>query len=313
MKHLYVIGNGFDCHHDMQTKYEHFCSWLADSRKYRKVLKEIYEFFDIGEDNWWSTFEENLATANMLDFAIEAVKENNPDYGSDDFSDGIWEAAKDSVMEKLEEIYEHIREAFRAWVCQMPEGKRTKMIHMDIENGVFLSFNYTATLEDLYGVPASRILYIHGKANSNEKLVLGHGATLEQLEKKIDNDARDKFLHENVDVDDCEFDYTDEDLVMSNAKYGAAEGVYAQRKHVRDIINKHSEWFSQLSDVDKIHIYGHSFGKIDLPYFRKIFESVNETFHVEVSWFDDDTKERIKDFMNAERITDYRLVQLAEL
>ena len=28
MKHLYIIGNGFDLHHEMKTSYPHFREWL---------------------------------------------------------------------------------------------------------------------------------------------------------------------------------------------------------------------------------------------------------------------------------------------
>ena len=37
-----------------------------------------------------------------------------------------------------------------------------------------LNFNYTDTLERAYKVPAENILYIHGKALSSKKLVVGH-------------------------------------------------------------------------------------------------------------------------------------------
>jgi len=39
----------------------------------------------------------------------------------------------------------------------------------------FLTFNYTPSLQELYGVPDRRILHIHGEANlPDSDLILGH-------------------------------------------------------------------------------------------------------------------------------------------
>ena len=49
------------------------------------------------------------------------------------------------------------------------------------KNCLFLNFNYTDTLEKVYNIPASNILYIHANALRGNNLILGHhDATLFQ-------------------------------------------------------------------------------------------------------------------------------------
>ena len=38
----------------------------------------------------------------------------------------------------------------------------------------YLSFNYTNTLEILYGIDRRKILYLHGNALRDDELILGH-------------------------------------------------------------------------------------------------------------------------------------------
>ena len=109
MKHLYIIGNGFDRHHGMETSYSHFRNWLEDRNL--SVLCTIDELFGYCDDDWWQYFESNLATAVTSEIVQEEVRENYPDFGSDDFRDRDWYAAEYAVENKLSEAYGEIREA----------------------------------------------------------------------------------------------------------------------------------------------------------------------------------------------------------
>ena len=110
MKYLYIIGNGFDRHHGMETSYSQFRNWLEE--KDLSVLCTIDELFGYCDDDWWQYFESNLATAVTSEIVQEEVRENYPDFGSDDFRDRDWYAAEYAVENKLSEAYGEIREAF---------------------------------------------------------------------------------------------------------------------------------------------------------------------------------------------------------
>ena len=110
MKYLYIIGNGFDRHHGMETSYSQFRNWLEE--KDLSVLCTIDELFGYCDDDWWQYFESNLATAVTSEIVQEEVRENYPDFGSDDFRDRDWYAAEYAVetnylkhMVKFEKLF----------------------------------------------------------------------------------------------------------------------------------------------------------------------------------------------------------------
>lgn len=57
----------------------------------------------------------------------------------------------------------------------------------------------------------------------------------------------------------------------------------------------HSSFFKRLNSVDQVFVVGHSFGDVDLPYFKKVLENIQENsvwniyyyYHNEVAQFTD--------------------------
>ena len=272
----------------MHTGYLQFREWLEE--KAMSVLCTIDELFGYCDNNWWQYFESNLATAVTSEIVQEEVRENYPDFGSDDFRDRDWYAAEYAVENKLSEAYGEIREAFHQWVAELEMGDESKKIELKTDDAEFLTFNYTPTLETLYSIDENIILHIHGKAGTDDELVLGHGVSEGDIEKMLEKD---------FPIDEEEGD----DYVTQRAKSAAINGVYNQRKKVDEIIKKHEEWFSSLKDVTNLYFYGHSFGEVDLPYFRKILSVVNKrNVQIEVNDFNGENKASIDAFMRSESI-----------
>jgi hypothetical protein len=279
-KHLYIIGNGFDIHHDIHSKYyernggDCFRKWLDENEC--DLLCKIDDNFGYQTDEWWGKFEENLASVETLKVAYEEAFEHYPNFGSDDFRDRDWYEAEIATEMRLNGVFSEIQNALSKWVSQLSKGNNTKKIRLLNENSLFLSFNYTHTLEDLYGIPPERILYIHGCLNG-ESLVFGHGMQYSDLRKIMEKFER----------------VSEGDYVYQTAKESALFSVASHRKVVEDIISKHVKWFERLYDTTNIHIFGHSLGVVDLPYFYKIFDSCDkEKVLVEISCFDDVAKEK---------------------
>lgn len=238
-----------------------------------------------------------------MEIALEEARENYPDFGSDNFRDADWYDAEIAVEQKLENAYDEIREAFSKWVSTLPVGKKEKKIRIVKHGALFCNFNYSLTLEKLYDIPESQILHIHGKAGGAEELVLGHGKSEQELEEMMAADEPP--LSEDDEGDD---------YVTQRAKGAAIVGVYGQRKKVDDVIRKHKEWFNSLGDVTHIHFYGHSFGDVDLPYFREIFKSVNKNkVKIVANAHTAEDKEAINKFMHSERVKNYKIISLNDL
>ena len=84
-KHLYIIGNGFDIHHGIPSKYYDkkggscFRKWLDENNC--ELLCEIDENFGSTNESWWSKFEDSLASIETLRVANEEAFEHYPNFG----------------------------------------------------------------------------------------------------------------------------------------------------------------------------------------------------------------------------------------
>ena len=75
---LYIIGNGFDRHHNIPSNYSDFGHYLktVDSETYR----EVENYFCVDDDFWWQ-FEEQLANFDA-DTTIEYASQFLMSYGA---------------------------------------------------------------------------------------------------------------------------------------------------------------------------------------------------------------------------------------
>ena len=63
MKNLYIIGNGFDKHHEVPSGYWDFHKWLKE--KNPELVEQIDELYGYSDD-LWGNFEVELATLIFL-------------------------------------------------------------------------------------------------------------------------------------------------------------------------------------------------------------------------------------------------------
>lgn len=69
-------------------------------------------------------------------------------------------------------------------------------MNFDAETALSMNFNYTKTLEDVYGIPVSDILHIHGVVAEDKKadvdeIIVGHGMSKTEVEKNFGSDGDD--------------------------------------------------------------------------------------------------------------------------
>ena len=165
---LYIIGNGFDLKHDIPTRYSDFAKFVANSNIV--LFKQIESCLcNLSPNGLWSNFEEALGTQNIEElnkYYNRNIKENR------DNPIGINDSA--------------LKSAFHDWIISL---KRYILhcVHVPriafVENACFLSFNYTNTLEDVYGISPHKIYHIHGYVDSKDKeqenlyvgYIYGHG------------------------------------------------------------------------------------------------------------------------------------------
>ena len=54
MKHLYIIGNGFDIHHEINSSYSNFRDWMESN--YPSILEDVENVYGYCDADWWAVF-----------------------------------------------------------------------------------------------------------------------------------------------------------------------------------------------------------------------------------------------------------------
>ena len=278
MSSLFIAGNGFDIAHGIPTKYSDFRTFLIDmfpdALRMRDEVMFLDDFDDIdlyefaaeillntmdksAGDNWWN-FEDALALINFNNkFPKPNHKENETDEEDDELMKNylLYMSALSNGFIVCSEIWQ---ELFRVWI---------KSVQSKIDNNVFaaksflddlfkqddmqfLTFNYTKTLQSLYGI--KKVIHIHNRVG--QKLIFGHGRD------NVTYGQFDTFSPGELWIGSSFFD----DMIMSFKKDTASP------------LKKYNEFFKKLDhSIDKVYSYGFSYGKVDSPYIKIIIERIS--------------------------------------
>lgn len=303
---LYLIGNGFDCHHDICSSYYAYLEWLKANKP--NVYNEILEYYpEAKSEKWWGDFENRLGEIDLIPLIEQISLENQPDeddYIRDHYIDN--DAGAKDINNYLGKLISDIKATFNCWIVSLPAANFAKKIAMDSTNSFFVNFNYTMTLEKLYRIPSRDVWHIHGSLSSKE-FEIGHGKS----DEDISNDAASPIPPYNPYKDDPSDYGLDciEDEITKNTRMCAVEQVKRIRKDVHGIIQRNQDKFLRFSDVKHLYLYGLSFSKVDLPYITEVLDIIPKNASISISYYNDTDKSRINDFMkNKNRI--YNLVTL---
>lgn len=250
IKSLYIIGNGFDRMHNMPTSYGDFLSWLLTHNRLDAVfeLQSVFQEQKDGEYVLWSDFETALGN-----YDIEAAAEW--DIPSLYITEEIVGNQRITVGEPFYldvSLNTIVNNAFGQWVKSIPIATERKISLP--KDALFLSFNYTDTLEALYSIIPENVIHIHGRISLGEVPMVGH------------RNYQDPLLAVKDDVYFRENNERIQHICDMNDLF----------KPIEDIIKRHNDFFSNLKDVGVIEILGHSCNEIDRAYFREIRSVVSD-------------------------------------
>lgn len=291
MKHLYIIGNGFDLFTGLHTSYADFRSWLETN--YVFVYENMVAAYNM-DGEWWNDFETQLGELDVEGYVrrftkpekpvteviaeIEARKQKNQDIPS--------LHSNSHCASRLRGLLDILQFCFERWVsdCQSIISD-PKYVDIEKDDSYFINFNYTDVLEWLYEIPEDRVLHIHGRASKHDRLIIGHN-------KHPHGD-----MYANIDV---------EETCSELCRY---------QKNPYEYIFKHIHLPEILSDVEEIHVYGLSISPVDEDYLDWIERNTPQCRKWEFSWHTDRDKERIEKFvLNHWRIKDiYHTMQLQSI
>jgi len=274
MCNLFIIGNGFDRDHDMATSYADFRKYLENTYKIKagsleqpslvmtldhhgydydesavaSFLLNLLDASSMDEEKEWRDFEG--AMGGFCDIFEEwhlSDLEVTDSEGDVDFIKT--ERNKTDVCSDLFTATQ-LGSLFSAWIstCPLPLVQKPKFADLLTPGkDIFLSFNYTETLETLYSV--KDVCHIHGKRGSD--LIVGHG----ESERKLIRDDETGYV-----------DATEEALFDMHEKL---------RKNTRQILKTHRFFFESLPAVKNIYSYGFSYSDVDMVYIAEICKNIS--------------------------------------
>ena len=286
MKKLFIIGNGFDREHNLSTAYNPHFKEIAERNEQISYFWDIYQSREV---DIWADFENCLAHPdfNSLEKIFDGYA---PDYSSD------YERDRNAIITQvdlngklLDALYVFADRAEREIDYVSPESKYVGYFS---QNDLFVTCNYTHTLEKIYNICSSKVLHIHGEVGK-DNLILGYPKGNYEAEKYY-YDVRQKGRgpYRVVNIEEHVKCMLEEEL-MDYYTYTAYISLIEKTKsfYKSPQIKELDAFLKDLS-VEEIIVIGHSCA-IDLPYFKYL----NDNFPL-ARWmfnpFDEDTKTNIE-------------------
>lgn len=306
IKHLYIIGNGFDIHHGVNSSFLNFRNWLEKAEP--NIYSQLCDLYEISTNEnkakeWWNDFENMLSEVDFNNYVENVVIENYPDLSKDDFRDRDYHAAEYAASDELGALIYHVKRTFNAWIASLDKAEDSKRIHLIRKDSLFITFNYTRTLEELYQIPDNQVLHIHGMVGDDE-LILGHGKNYEELKE----DCEMTLSQPPADLDEEELEdwYSSHyDFVTQQTQEVAISQIASLQKDVQQIISDNRSIWDSLAEVEIIHVFGFSFSYIDMPYLSTIINHINtDKVKWVISAFSNRDREKIEAFMDDAGIKD---------
>lgn len=284
---LFIIGNGFDMAHGLKTSYEGFHTYLQN--KYPEADGDI---FTMPETSTMPDGGEVINDDDAISFLMRIISLTEGDEWNDvestlghlDFSEcfaGIqYERDSDGDIDFYKKVYINqdislnlmlpttkVSEYFSDWIdtIEIPdrESKKDDFARLiNADEDLFLTFNYTQTLEHIYA--AKKVCYIHGE--QGKEILFGHG-----------NDT----------------DYSEE--IMSScigAEFALMQIQSSLRKDTASALEKHKGFFNEInSRVDGVYSFGFSFSEVDTVYIEHICSRLTNP---KIVWFFNDFDDEVK-------------------
>ena len=224
-----------------------------------EIVMLVIDIINKVEGKKWSDLERNLS---LIDFSMYLDEFDEPENFKEIY---LRNDEKSQSFLTFLEIKKYFRDWIKSIKIEKAKHKNDFQKLLNIDSDKFLSFNYTSTLEIIYGISKEHICYLHGNAKEKDELYFGHGEETENYKEK----------------DDFEYDkYEMQNNIIESLK-----------KDTNEVLKRNKSFFSNLKNIDKIYSYGFSYGQVDLIYIEKICKKINT---LNVVWYFNDFNSEVE-------------------
>lgn len=207
----------------------------------------------VKEDNpRWSSLEESLGI-EWDDLCYETLEHTHPDLTEDNPG---WDDFWIDLNMRLKYLKKLTRDRFREWVESIDVSNVKAVLDLP-DTASFITFNYTPTLEYVYGVRPDRILHIHGRVLDKNELL--------QFDSPDNNPNEfQKMLEDKYGMDDF-YGATIQQVVTV-----ACDRCADTWKNIVGNYDALNLFLDTLTKINTVIIMGNSFDKVDKPYYRDV-------------------------------------------
>lgn len=277
---LVICGNGFDLHHGLKTGYWNYRDYLLSG--YGQAVKD-YEFLTkqlVGTPAW-NDVEASLEI-NFSEYIERLV--HHYEIASDMSLAAYYE-------EELRFLFSFTGEYFARWLENVDFTVAKPDVALGISRSdLYVTFNYTDTLQRVYNIPEDRILYIHGKLKDIDPSAFGIGDLFPSGATPETAEALDPVVHGDELANDmvhyaiqfgADAKKVTEMYTPARRKYYKPGNPYfslvsriddivsATTKDVRSNFDK-LRWFFYGQSIDEVVIMGHSITEPDIAYYSEV-------------------------------------------
>lgn len=305
MNRLYIIGNGFDIFHGLPCRYTDFKVWLENNQSSTfELLNRIYD----ANGEWWRDFEVNLGHLDVIKLREEFYTQLSqqqleefyrPIRQGDSFIPGTPYAPEYKSGQALAQLYSEIDLALNNWVKEIEANHKCEPKLYLNKDSYYICFNYTSLLEDVYHIPPSNILYIHGNTKHGQQLIWGHNESTD-IEGTYHN--RGGLVPNDQDMHEIRNEY------------------WRKRKNPYEFIYKNDYILNSRPLADCVIVLGFSFSQVDEYYFwdsSSLMKHILPNAQWFISWYSDQDKNNIDNFFHKSNLlvrhTDYNYISMSDL
>ena len=193
-----------------------------------------------------------MATGNKQKITIQSPT----NLTNDEINQMVKEAAE-TAEKTFEKIYPFTTSLLFEWIngVDLDDVERSDRCRFKPDD-LFISFNYTLTLENVYAIRPQQVIHIHGSIDN--QLLLQFGNT--------DEEAIDVELGYKQDYGD--------DVLYEQTIEPASESFVSIAEHLlKDLTDNISKLESRLpfDNVDEVVVMGHSYRGSDFRYYKQLF------------------------------------------
>lgn len=307
---LIICGNGLDIHVGLNTSYRAYRDYLLNKKIYEGEsaisIIEKSDFFIPRDKDCWTDLE-NALTFDYRKYITQYIDAFDRDIDDNNYETSI------AQMNSANQFFQNNSQAiardftnnwFWEWIARVYYNNIEEVCYKNSNDGIHevidgdcicINFNYTHTLEDMFGINKTNVLYIHNrlpdKRNLNDKGIDFERDILALAKKQFQFGSVNNYLDEWINFANSIKLKSSQKLMSKKSLIDNLKEIYyAFSKKLSmnyDVLSKFID--ENKTKITEVIVIGHSMLGVDEPYYRDVIVPKLKDVHWDVYWhkFDD--------------------------